>query len=68
MLAEIFSNTLIYSGLEIVRSLAWQLLYPGWNLPKKAQGGNGIGLRWDRALLEARQNLELARIKAGRDV
>jgi hypothetical protein len=37
-MAEIFSNILIYRGLEIVLSLAWQLLYPGWNLPKKASG------------------------------
>jgi hypothetical protein len=38
MVAEIFSNLLKYRGLDVVQSLAWQLLYPGWNLPKKAPG------------------------------
>jgi hypothetical protein len=54
---EIFSNVLIYRGLEIVQSLAWQLLYPGWNLPKKAPGEHGCGLHF-----------KPARTKAGQDV
>jgi len=57
MVAEIFSNLLIYSGLEIVQSLAWQLLYPGWNLPKKTTGEHRRGLHF-----------KPARTKAGQDV
>ena len=57
MIAEILSNILIYRGLEIAQSLAWQLLYPGWNLPKKAPGEHGCGLHF-----------KPARTKAGQDV
>ena len=57
MLAESFSNLLIYSGLEIVQSLAWQLLYPRWNLSKKSPGAHGSGLQF-----------KPARTKAGQDV
>jgi len=57
VLAEIFSNTLVYRGLEIVQSLAWQLLYPGWNLPKKAPGALGCGLHFKPARTEAGQDV-----------
>jgi hypothetical protein len=57
VIVEISSNILIYRDLEIAQSLAWQLLYPGWNLPKKAPGEHGRGLHF-----------KLARIKAGQDV
>ena len=57
MVAETFSNILIYRGLEIVQSLAWQLLYPGWNLPKKAPGALGCGLHFKPARTEAGQDV-----------
>jgi hypothetical protein len=53
---EIFSNILIYSGLEIVQSLAWQLLFSGWNLPKKVPGAHGCGLHFKPARTKAWQD------------
>jgi hypothetical protein len=56
-MAEMFSNILIYMCLEIVQSLAWQLLYPVWNLPMMPPGEHGCGLHF-----------KPARTKAGLDV
>ena len=56
-MAETFSNILIYKRLDIVHSLAWQLLYPGWNLPKNPPGEHRCGLHF-----------KPARTKAGQDV
>ena len=40
---KILHNLLIQRHLDSISRLAWQLLYPGWNLRKKSYGGQPTG-------------------------
>jgi hypothetical protein len=57
LIPETLPNILKVKLLDIFRSLAWQLLYSGWNLSKKSPGEHGSGLQF-----------KPARTKAGQDV